>query len=172
MGYKGTEEALFAAATDKRTVHLATHGRIDPERPDRSYLLLAGDEESDDARLSYAEIPGLAPYLSECRLVVLSACESGLPVEAEGEGDEGEVIISINGLSAQFRRAGVETLVASMWEVDDASTRALMTTFYDRLGAGEDIAHALQASQQALITSEDWSHPWYWAPFVVMGDWR
>ena len=75
--------------------------------------MLAGDGEQ--GQLAYREIPGLAPYLGPCRLVVLSACESGLAVTARGGGaDDGPPPISINGLAAQFRRAGVETLVASL----------------------------------------------------------
>jgi len=166
----GTPEAVREAARHKQAVHLATHGLIDPDRPDRSHLLLAGPEEA--GWLAYGEIPGLAPYLADCRLVVLSACESGLPVEARDDGKEGEVIVSINGLSAQFRRAGVETLVASLWQVDDASTRALMVHFYESLARGRDVAHALQDAQLSLIHTEEWSHPWYWGAFVVMGDWR
>ncbi|MBW1877282.1 MAG: CHAT domain-containing protein [Deltaproteobacteria bacterium] len=166
----GSPDAMREAAASKRVIHLATHGRIDPDRPDRSHLVLAGSEET--GRLGYREIPGLAPYLGDCRLVVLSACESGLPVEAREEAAEGEVIVSINGLSAQFRRAGVETLVASLWQVDDASTRTLMVHFYERLGQGQDVAHALQDAQLELIRTEEWSHPWYWGAFVVMGDWR
>ena len=122
-------------------------------------------------RLTYGEIPGLAPYLSTARLVVLSACESGLPVKApEAEGSE--VAISINGLSAQFRRAGVETLVASMWKVDDEGTRRLMEGFYGNLAAGQDVAEALRNSQLSLLGDEELGHPWFWASFVVMGDWR
>ena len=163
----GTEAALEHAAPGKQAIHLATHGRIDPEEPARSHLVLAGP----DGRLGYNEIPGLAPWLGSCRLVVLSACESGLPVHAKSTSPD-DVIISINGLAAQFRRAGVETLVASLWRVDDESTRFLMVRFYEGLRQGFDIAHALQRAQQQVLAHPGWSHPWYWAGFVVVGDWR
>ena len=158
-------ESLEVAAQGKSTVHLATHGVVNPARPDNSYLVVGPDE-----RLSYREIPGLAPYLIDARLVVLSACESGLPVVApDGDGDE--VAISINGISAQFRRAGVETLVASMWKVDDEGTRALMEAFYANLAADRDVAESLRAAQTGMLDG-DMGHPWYWGAFVVVGDWR
>ncbi len=169
VGSEGTRAAVFEAAHGKSTVHLATHGRIDPEQPTRSHLVLAG---GDEGRLSYREIPGLAPYLSETRLVVLSACESGRPVTAKPDDESEEVVISINGLSAQFRRAGVETMVASLWKVDDEATRTLMGSFYAELAQGSDIGRALQKAQVSLLANEATSHPDYWGAFVVMGDWR
>jgi CHAT domain-containing protein/tetratricopeptide (TPR) repeat protein len=157
--------SLQVAAEGKSTLHLATHGVVDPATPNNSYLVVGPEE-----RLSYREIPGLAPYLGSARLVVLSACESGLPVVAPEAGGE-EVAISINGISAQFRRAGVETLVASMWKVDDEGTRMLMEGFYANLADNQNVAEALRASQAAMVGSE-FGHPWYWGAFVVVGDWR
>ncbi len=169
VGPEGTREALYAGASGKTLVHLATHGVIDPDRPDRSHLVLHGDE--DTGRLSYREIPGLAPYMDRCRLVVLSACESARAVDADtAEGDE--PVVSINGLAAQFRRAGVETLVGTLWKVDDRGTLTLMQGFYDNLGQGQDIARALQRAQQGMIAQPEFAHPWYWAAFEVVGDWR
>ncbi len=104
--------------------------------------------------------------------MVLSACESGLPVDAPEPSAPGEVLVSINGLAAQFRRAGVETLVASLWRVDDRGTLRLMDGFYAELEQGTDVARALQHAQLALLREEEWSHPWYWGGFVVVGDWR
>ncbi len=167
LGEAGTREAIARLAPGRSTLHLATHGRIDPLYPDRSHLVLAGPA----GRLTYAEIPGLAPSLAQCRLVVLSACESGLPVSRAQAAPDAE-LPAINGLAAQFRRAGVETLVATLWRVDDAATRALMMTFYERLSAGDDIASALRAAQREALASEARAHPWFWGAFVVMGDWR
>lgn len=169
VGSSGTRDAFYQHASGKTTVHLATHGNIDPVHPNRSYLVLSGDPEGP-GRLSYREIPGLAPYLDRCRLVVLSACESSLAVEADG--DEGDVVVSINGMAAQFRRAGVETLVGTLWKVNDDATLQLMEEFYSELGRGTDIARALQAAQLSLIEDEQLAHPWYWAAFEVVGDWR
>lgn len=169
VGAQGTREALLDRLRGEQVVHLATHGRIDREHPTDSYLALAGGGEA--GRLSYQEIPGLAGYLSSCRLVVLSACQSGVAVQGQDQGDGG-IVVSINGLAAQFRRAGVETLVASLWSVDDQGTRRLMTGMYNEMAGGADIAEGLRRSQLSMLGDGELAHPWYWAGFVVVGDWR
>lgn len=166
LGPAATRAAVLEKVQGRTALHLATHGRIDPVEPDRSYLVLAGEEA--EGRLGYREIPGLAPWLSNARLVVLSACESGRPVEARG----GEGVVSIQGLAAQFRRAGVETLVASLWKVDDQGTRALMDGFYAHLATGDDVATSLRKAQLDLLDDPTNGTPWVWAAFVVAGDWR
>lgn len=162
-----TLDDLGTLARGKVALHLATHGVIDPNQPTQSYLSLGPDE----ARLAYRHIPRLAPDLDGIRLVVLSACESGLPVTAV-DGDHTSVVMSIDGLAAQFRRAGVETLLATLWRVDDAGTQTLMTRFYEQLARGQDIATSLRIAQLALIAEEETAHPWFWAGFSVVGDWR
>lgn len=169
VGPQGTRDAVTSKMQGKKVVHLATHGRIDRNRPVDSFLALSGDEAT--GRLSYQEIPGLAVQLSDCRLVVLSACQSGVAVKGKEKG-EGGIVVSINGLAAQFRRAGVETLVASLWSVDDEGTRRLMTGMYDELVADADIAQAMRRSQLRMLADPGYAHPWYWSSFVVVGDWR
>lgn len=170
IGSAATRGALVAHLEGKRALHLATHGVLDMRQPDRSHLVLAPGEGSD-GRLGYPEIPGLAPWLGDVRLVVLSACESARPVD-KPKGGEGEPVVSIQGLSAQFRRAGVETLVATLWKVDDRATQRLMGRFYDELAAGTDPARALQRAQQELAADAELGHPFFWGAFVVAGDWR
>ncbi|MBN2797651.1 MAG: CHAT domain-containing protein [Deltaproteobacteria bacterium] len=165
-GGEATRQALLAHLEGKTVLHLATHAYLDPRQPTQSFLVLAGTET-----LQYGEIPGLAPYLGSARLAVLSACESGLPVEARG-GPDGDLAVSIHGLAAQFRRAGVETLVASLWRVDDRATEALMERFYRALSEEQDVAHALRSAQLALIADPSLSEPTFWAAFSVVGDWR
>ncbi len=165
----GTRGAVLGACEGKSLVHLATHGVLDPEVPDRSYIVLSGYPNLA-GRLGYREIPALGPFIDRARLVVLSACESGLPVDRPGT--DGAPRLGINGLAAQFRRAGVETLIASLWSVSDAGTMALMSAFYDRLAAGKNIAEALRGAQCELLAKPGFDHPYIWAPFVVVGDWR
>ena len=131
-------------------------------------IVLAG-YPAPEGRLAYREIPGLATWLSEARLVVLSACESGLPSDAVSTT---QPALAINGIAGQFRRAGVETLIASLWKVSDDGTMALMTAFYERLGKGDDLATALRGAQITLVANRKLAHPYFWAPFVVVGDWR
>jgi CHAT domain-containing protein len=159
----GEEVSRFALENNlagRRALHLATHSWIDPTHPRRSGIQLGGKDT-----LLHGEIPGLAPSLASLRLVVLSSCESNLPAE----GLDGT---SIDGLAAQFRRAGVESLLASLWTVSDDSTHALMLAFYSELAGGHDLARSLQQAQLRLLEDRATAHPYYWAPFVLIGDWR
>lgn len=167
IGDQGKRVPVLEACAGRTLVHLATHGILDAAFPDRSHIVLTG-YPGPEGVLGYREIPGLGTWLDKTRLVVLSACESGLP----GDLTAGRPAMAVNGLAGQFRRAGVETLIASLWSVSDVGTHALMTAFYTRLGKGDDIGRALQSAQQTLLASKEFAHPFYWAPFVVVGDWR
>ncbi|RME24910.1 MAG: CHAT domain-containing protein [Deltaproteobacteria bacterium] len=179
IGAAATEQSLRRLAVGKQALHLATHGLLDPDRPTASHLVLAPSAEDPDGSLSYGEIPGLGPYLDRTRLVVLSACESALPIEAPGDrpdpadGGSGQdpPLASIAGLAAQFRRAGVDSIVGSLWKVDDAGTGLLMGELYRQLASGADLAHAMQRAQLSMLAEEGWSDPFYWAGFEVFGDW-
>lgn len=168
VGPQATHDAVLAACAGKSLVHLATHGLLDAQFPDKSLIVLAGHPDPA-GRLAYREIPGLGQWFDRTRVVVLSACQSALPGDVVAAG---KPPMAVNGLAGQFRRAGVETLVASLWSVSDEGTLALMTVFYERLAKGDDLGHALQAAQKAMITSEKHAHPFFWAPFIVVGDWR
>ena len=136
-------------------VHLATHGRLDTEQPELSNILLAG------GALSYADIPTLSP--SRTHLVVLSACQTA--VHTGGTG------VEIAGLAYQFQRSKVDSVLATLWEVDDEATAELMSRLYGELSAGKTYVEALAGAQRALIADKDlgFEHPAYWAPFFLMG---
>ncbi|TNF23334.1 MAG: CHAT domain-containing protein [Deltaproteobacteria bacterium] len=136
-------------------VHLATHGRLDTEQPERSNILLAGDE------LSYADIPTLSP--SRTHLVILSACETA--VNAGGTG------VEIAGLAYQFQRSKVDSVLATLWQVDDEATAELMSRLYGGLAKGSTYVDALADAQRGLIGDADsgFDHPAYWAAFFLMG---
>jgi CHAT domain-containing protein len=96
-------------------------------------------------------------------LVVMSACES-----ARGKISRGEGVV---GLSRAFIAAGAEAVVASLWAVSDASTAELMKTMYaNMMGEKEPAGRALNEARLALIDGEEYAHPFYWSPFVVIGD--
>ncbi|HEY0081947.1 MAG TPA: CHAT domain-containing protein, partial [Pyrinomonadaceae bacterium] len=98
-------------------------------------------------------------------LVMLSACETGLGRERRGEG--------VIGLTRAFMYAGAPTVGVSLWSVGDKSTALLMPEFYRRLLAGREGAPAaMRASQLAMIAGKTYSAPFYWSPFVIVGDWR
>lgn len=98
--------------------------------------------------------------LRDTELVVLSACETGLGDIIVGEG--------VYGLGRSFQTAGAESVVMSLWQVDDRATSDLMTAFYANVDAGASHTEALRSAAQAV--KEDRSHPFFWGPFILMGN--
>ncbi|MDA0265700.1 MAG: CHAT domain-containing protein, partial [Cyanobacteria bacterium] len=96
---------------------------------------------------------------------VLSACDTGLGDIANGEG--------VYGLRRAFAIAGAETQLISLWQVDDFGTQSLMADYYEQLLSGMGRAEALREVQLAMINSDSrYANPYYWAAFIVTGDWR
>ena len=148
-----------------RFVHVATHGLLDAERPQFTGVVLSlVGNKSNDGFLRTDEIFNLklgAP------LVMLSACETGLGKEKRGEG--------VIGLTRAFMYAGAPTVGVSLWSVADKSTADLMTDFYKRLLTPTPNTlppAALRDAQLAMITGKKYSAPFYWAPFVLVGEWK
>jgi CHAT domain-containing protein/tetratricopeptide (TPR) repeat protein len=151
--------------TNYRVVHIATHGLLDAERPQFTgvVLSLVGNKTSDGF-LRTDEIFNLRMSPS---LVMLSACETGLGKEKRGEG--------VIGLTRAFMYAGAPTVGVSLWSVADKSTAELMTDFYRRfLGTGAPVSApgAMRDAQLSMISAKKYSAPFYWAPFVLVGEWR
>jgi CHAT domain-containing protein len=95
-------------------------------------------------------------------LVVLSAYKTGLGKEVRGEG--------LIGLTRAFMYAGARSLVVSLWQVADPSTAELMLKFYERLDRASDKAESLRQAKLEMIRSARYAHPFYWAPFILVGD--
>lgn len=150
VGEEATVEALRSAASESGTLHMACHGLFRSDNPMFSALKL------HDGWLVSADV--LSLDLPDA-LVTLSACESGRS-EVIG-GDE------ILGLTRSFLGAGAATLVVSLWLVQDETTAELMGKWYEQLGNGEGTATALRAAQ--LEVKDRYRHPYYWAPFVLVG---
>ncbi len=155
--------------TRYRVVHIATHGLLNAERPQFTGLVLSlVGNKSEDGFLRTDEVFNLR---LGSPLVMLSACETGLGKEKRGEG--------VMGLTRAFMYAGAPTVGVSLWSVGDKSTAELMTDFYRRL-LGSSAAEPAQVSpsaamrdaQLAMIGGKKYSAPFYWAPFVLVGDWR
>jgi len=155
-GPQATKAQFLSLVAQFPDLHLATHGVLDPERPDRSYLLMAGPEETGQ-RLGIAEIAGLS---LQNGLVILSACET-----AVGEQIPGAALIT---LAAAFSQAGAQSIVASLWKVNDAATRDFMVAFHRALGTTGRAA-AFQQAQVAVLFTPHTAHPYYWAPFILIG---
>jgi CHAT domain-containing protein len=95
-------------------------------------------------------------------LVVLSACETGVGKVTNGDG--------VYGLRRALVIAGAQTLVMSLWQVDDQATKELMAGYYGRLAAGRPRSSALRDVQLSLQKNPKYTHPYYWASFVPAGD--
>jgi len=183
IGPQATESEMRAQLRTCDVAHLAVHCLVPEKSPWIAALVLAspasnaGGRSTGQVSQSGAEIPGLQSpdsdgllYLNEiynltlprARLVVLSACESGLGQYYRGEG--------IVSLIRPFLAARVPMVVASLWSVDSRATADLMIQFHrerktNNIGAGE----ALQAAQIKMIGSAEHRHPYYWAPFISVG---
>ena len=150
--------------THYRVLHVATHGLLDASRPQFTGVVLSlVGNKANDGFLRTDEIFNLKLGNS---LVMLSACETGLGKEKRGEG--------VIGLTRAFMYAGAPTVGVSLWSVADKSTAELMTDFYKRLLASspQPPASAMREAQLAMITGKKYSAPFYWAPFVLEGEWK
>jgi len=160
------EDNLDARDISKyRVIHVATHGLLNAERPQFSgvVLSLVGNKTHD----GFVRTDEVFNLRLGSPLVMLSACETGLGKERRGEG--------VMGLTRAFMYAGAPTVGVSLWSVADKSTADLMTDFYRRLfssSEGTTSSSALRGAQLAMISGKKYSAPFYWAPFVLVGDWN
>jgi len=151
--------------TRYRIIHVATHGLLNAERPQFTgvVLSLVGNKTHD----GFVRTDEVFNLRLGSPLVMLSACETGLGKEKRGEG--------VMGLTRAFMYAGAPTVGVSLWSVADKSTADLMTDFYKRLlstGEGTTSSGALRDAQLAMISGKKYSAPFYWAPFILVGDWN
>lgn len=157
-GAEATRERLAGLPATVKVAHFATHGALSERDINDCFLMLA-----DGQRLKLGEIYGLAgSYPAE--LTVLSACETAL-----GRADPGNEVAH---LAHAFVEAGSTTIVASLWQVAESSTARLMEAFYRELAAGKGRGEALRQAQLALLRDPATAHPFFWSPFVLIGDWR
>jgi tetratricopeptide (TPR) repeat protein len=145
-----TRENVLTLASSARFLHIATHGHFQRDNPMFSYLRLA------DCRLNFYNLLELN---LDAELVTLSACQTG--TNAVMPGDE------LHGLMRGFLCAGAPSMVTSLWSASDQATADLMTRLYKNLHQGDSKRAALTKAQLAIKAS--YEHPFYWAPFVLMG---
>ena len=161
-GADATKTRATALSGDFNVIHFACHGEFNDMQPLQSGLLLAKWGE-DDGVLRVPDVFGL--NLQKANLVTLSACETALSKVRGGE--------DWAGMSRGFIYAGTPTILATLWSVDDKSTAILMKNFYTNwLQKGMTKPAALRQAQLDIKAMPEYSHPYYWAPFVMIGDWR
>ncbi len=150
---------------DYRFVHFATHGILDSERPELSGLVLSLVDRKGEPQDGFLRVHELFNLNLGADLVVLSACRTALGREIKGEG--------MVGLARAFMYAGSPRVVASLWDVRDVATAQLMTSFYrGMLVGGLSPAAALRAAQIDMWQSGRFEAPFYWAAFVLQGEWQ
>ena len=142
-------------------VHIASHFQFQPGNEADSFLLLG-----DGRRLTLAEVKRAQNLFSGVELLALSACDTAT-------GDVGANGTEVEGFGMIAQRQGAKAVVASLWPVADASTKLLMQEFY-RLRSGGRVtkAEALRRAQLALLRGKANAHPYFWAPFILIGNWR
>lgn len=165
IGEAASEQSFNKLASRFSTFHFATHGVVDNKEPLYSHLLLTrtNDDGANDGRLEAREILNLNLVAD---LAVLSACETSNGKISPGEG--------VIGMSWAFFVAGVRSIVASQWRVNSVSTTQIMTAFYSGLQLGahnpnQTRAQALQTAALKLAKTSRYRHPFYWAPFMLIG---
>ena len=148
-----------------RFLHFATHGLVDDRIPELSSLMLSFFDDHGRPIEGLLRVHEVETLRLRAELVTLSACQTGVGRDLPGEG--------LLSLARSFLIAGSQQVVATLWQVNDAATETFMETFYRRLFEEHlPVARALQQAQVEMMEQPRWSHPYYWAPFVLHGDWR
>jgi CHAT domain-containing protein len=162
--------ASRAAATSSnlsqyKIIHFATHGLANSAHPELSGIILSLIDEKGNALNGFLRLTDIFNLKLAADLVVLSACQTGLGQNIQGEG--------MVGLTRGFMYAGAQRVVVSLWSVDDEGTATLMSSFYQgMLQKGLTPAAALRAAQLEMWKQEKWKSPYYWAAFTLQGEWR
>jgi CHAT domain-containing protein len=159
------EQLLDADLTQYAILHFATHGFLDPKRPEKSGLVLSTVDREGRAQNGFVGLQDIYKLRAPVELVVLSACRTGLGKDVRGEG--------LIGLTRGFMYAGASSVVASLWEVDDEATAELMKQFYiNMLRRGSTPAAALREAQNSVRQRPEWRSPYFWAAFTLQGEFR
>jgi len=148
-----------------RFIHLATHGLLNTIHPELSGVVLSLFDENGADTDGFLRLNDIFNLNLPAELVVLSACETGLGKDVKGEG--------LVGLTRGFMYAGAKRVAVSLWSVNDTATASLMTKFYQQMLEKKlNPVAALRAAQLEMLKTQAWKAPYYWAAFVVQGEWQ
>ncbi|MEE3718402.1 CHAT domain-containing protein [Tumidithrix elongata RA019] len=152
FGRKATEGQL----PNYNILHLSTHAEFKSGDPDNSFILFGNGDILRLREISELKMPNI-------ELIVLSACETAVVKSGSG--------VEILGFGYQIQKAGAKSAIASLWRVNDAGTQSLMQAFYGYVKQGDrSKASALRQAQIDLIRGKQFSHPFYWSPFILIGN--
>ena len=162
LNKQATKEMFEKISSSYRIVHLATHGNANDKIGDYCFLAFAEQKDSLDNELLY--VRDIYNLSLNADLVVLSACETGI-----GELKRGEGIVS---LSRAFAYAGAKSMVTTLWDVNDKSTKYIMEGFYRQLRKGQPKDKALWQAKIDYFTraKDELAHPYFWSAFIPIGD--
>lgn len=163
LSFDANRDAMLSGHLgDFRLLHLATHAVLEDDSPELSRVVLSQFDPNGGVRPGAVYSFEIAEMDLDADLVVLSACETALGEEIRGEG--------LVGFPQSFFEAGADRVLVTLWKVDDRSTRELMEAFYrGLLGEGLSPGEALRRAQ--ITVREDFDDPYFWAPFILIGDW-
>jgi CHAT domain-containing protein len=156
-----TREAFLENAGDYAILHLATHGVLNERYPMNSALIFTRQNDSTDYFLRAADLYGME---LKAEMTVLSACNTGNGIVERGEG--------VRSLARAFAAAGCPSLVASLWNASDASTKKILVSFYENLEKGQTKAEAMRQAKLAYLKKAPPTYraPYYWSHLSVIGE--
>jgi CHAT domain-containing protein len=160
-----------------RIIHIATHGLLNEIRPELSGLVFSLLDPQGKEQEGFLMMRDIFNLDLPAELVVLSACDTGLAGvttdEIKKSFKEAKPGEGISGLTRGFMYAGAKRVVVSLWSVSTVETSELMQIYYKKmLQSGLNPVAAMRAAQLEMLKSEQWKSPYYWASFVVQGEWR
>jgi CHAT domain-containing protein/tetratricopeptide (TPR) repeat protein len=165
LDFDANRATVLGGLRGYRLVHVATHGIVDSRRPALSGLIMSRFDERGASRNGYVRLHDIYNARFDADLVVLSACQTALGKEIAGEG--------LVSLTRAFMYAGAPRVIASLWQVNDHATAELMRHLYRGILQQKlSPAAALRAAQRELARDPRWTAPYYWAGFVLQGDWK
>lgn len=167
VGFKANRATVTSPILKQfNIVHFATHGILNDRNPELSGIVLSMVNERGQVQDGFLTLRDIYKLDLPVHLVVLSACQTGVGRLVRGEG--------LIGLTRGFMYAGAQSVVVSLWRVDDKATAELMKRFYQHmLGKNKlSAAAALRQAQLEMQSQKDWHDSYYWAGFVLQGDWK
>jgi CHAT domain-containing protein/Tfp pilus assembly protein PilF len=157
--------AMDPALGQYQYLHFALHGIIDSENPRETGLIFSTVDKNGKPKNGLLSLQDIYDLKLPAEMVVLSACQSGLGREIKGEG--------FLGLTRGFMHAGARRVTASLWKINDAATSELMKQFYIGMLGDKKLSpsSALREAQLAIWKQSKWQAPYFWAAFVLQGEW-